>query len=84
MKEGGYEDPQGAKGDPIYVTFRVEHYKTQHTSSGINARFMRNGEPVGMLHLKSEKELEILKRHIDGSYNLDTGAFTLVNWEVPG
>ena len=83
MKGAGYEDPKDKQDEPIFVTFFLEPYKAQHTANGINARVLRNGKPVGMVHLESERELEILKSQIDGSYNLDTGAYTIVEWNIP-
>lgn len=84
MKNEPYTDPNaGLEGKDTHVTFHLERYKAQHTVSGVNGRLLRNGEPVGMVNVKNEKELEILRSRINGSYNLDTGAFTIIDWGLP-
>ena len=68
MIETGYEGgPPVDDGDP--VTFELEAYQNQYTSSGVLGRVKRNGEWIGLLRLRSEDEFEWLKGRISGTYN---------------
>lgn len=70
---GGYDGPGDVDGDdPLTpITYILERYDYQYAASGLYCRILRNDEPVGSIRVASERELQWLKKRIDGT--LGTG-----------
>jgi len=74
MVDMGYEGPttkkeeEGSTLDPeAVIILRLERVLDMH-SSEIRCRFVRNGVPCGIIHLKHEWEFEQLKFKVDDEY----------------
>jgi hypothetical protein len=65
--DAGYEGPEDDDTYSGPTWFELEKYEQQHAITGFYCRILRNGEPVGMIRLPSEREFDHLKSRINST-----------------
>lgn len=72
-------DPEKNDDSMDPVTFDIEEVDNMFTGSGVRARLLRNGEPVGLVHLKYPWELHWLKKQIAQTVSPEDEGYMIVD-----